>query len=209
MINSNAYVFERNRELLIIDSSNGEDFKDYIKKLSPKHVKVILTHEHYDHIVGVGWLKDNFDTKICSSEKVAVNVESSTRNLSKCANVLLSFYRKNENEECIIEPYTCSVDEILKDNDEIYWNNIKVRIIYTPGHTSGGICILVNEKLLFTGDTFLSIPIITRFPSGSKKDFFNTTVPLLSSMDGKDIIILPGHGEPEKLDILLKKIEVI
>lgn len=209
MVDSKAYIIDGNDELLLIDSSDGEDFKDYIKNKSPKHIKVILTHEHYDHIVGIEWLREYFETEVCSSKIVAENITNSLKNLSKCANVLLSFYEKKENEERIIEPYTCFADSILYENEEFIWEENKIRIISTPGHTSGSICILVNDKILFTGDSLLSIPTITRFPSGSKKDFFDISIAFFESLKEKEIVVMPGHGAPEKLDSLTKNIKVI
>ena len=59
------------------------------------------------------------------------------------------------------------IDARLDDNDEIHLGEICFRVITTPGHTSGGICLYCAEhKLLFSGDTLLKWPA-THAPAGS------------------------------------------
>ena len=64
----------------------------------------------------------------------------------------------------------------------------------TPGHSTGSICIEVNKKYIFTGDSLVDgAKIITRLPGGSKKAYKEITKPYLDSLN-KDVVVFPGHG---------------
>jgi hydroxyacylglutathione hydrolase len=82
---------------------------------------------------------------------------------------------------------------LLKDGDTLKLGKLKIDVIFTPGHTPGGLCFL-TDKYLFSGDTL--------FPGGlghteSPEDFKE----LLSAITGKiftlpgDMVVLPGHGD--------------
>ena len=57
-IDSNMYVILENKKALIIDPCVSEEAKEYLKSEQVKEILVLLTHEHYDHISGVNWLRE-------------------------------------------------------------------------------------------------------------------------------------------------------
>ena len=82
---------------------------------------------------------------------------------------------------------------LLKDGDSLQLGKLKIDVIFTPGHTPGGLCFL-TDKYLFAGDTlFPGGPGHTESPEEFKE--------LLAAITGKiytlpgDTLILPGHGE--------------
>ena len=70
------------------------------------------------------------------------------------------------------------------------------------GHTDDSIIAILDNKSIFSGDTILSIPTITRLPSGSTKDFWLKDIPFLNSLGGIETVY-PGHGLPGKLEDML------
>ncbi|MCK4757742.1 MAG: MBL fold metallo-hydrolase [Thermoplasmata archaeon] len=85
------------------------------------------------------------------------------------------------------------VDALAQDNEELDIGKVKVKIIHTPGHTRGGICLLVDDEFLLTGDTlFIGDCGRTDLPDGSNSEMFdslnNRIKPLLD-----DLIVYPGH----------------
>ena len=75
---------------------------------------------------------------------------------------------------------------------------------HIPGHSQGSCCILLNNKVLFTGDSLLAeYPVITRFPGGSSKDYKNISLPFLKSLN-PNLVVYPGHGKSERLGNILK-----
>ena len=110
----------------------------------------------------------------------------------------------------------------IKSPDFVDSPTLHVRTIYAPGHSDCSQCIelhyssglvsgvdtddisKIETSLLavFTGDSLVNgHDVITRFPTGSKKVFRETTEPYLRSLPD-DVIILPGHGDPAPLHIL-------
>ena len=89
-----------------------------------------------------------------------------------------------------------SYDEILADDDVIEVGDLRLRTIFTPGHTPGSMCFAVEGKpLLFSGDTL--------FPGGVGNTEFGGDFPtIIESVErrlfapfGPDVIVMPGHGD--------------
>jgi hydroxyacylglutathione hydrolase len=81
-----------------------------------------------------------------------------------------------------------SVDE----NEILNVGKISVKIIYTPGHTDDSICLLVDDKKLFTGDTlFVGECGRTDFPGGNTKNMYDSLNRLQKLND--NIKVYPGH----------------
>ena len=71
--------------------------------------------------------------------------------------------------------------------------NIKIKVIFTPGHTDGSVTFLVDD-MLFTGDTlFLESVGRTDFPTGDREQLVSS-VKKLYSLEG-DYKVYPGHQE--------------
>ncbi|HQB98667.1 MAG TPA: MBL fold metallo-hydrolase, partial [Candidatus Cloacimonadota bacterium] len=69
----------------------------------------------------------------------------------------------------------------------------QIRVIHTPGHTPGGICLLA-DKFLISGDTLFEQSIgRTDFPKGSHEQIIHSIKTKLFSLP-KDTIVFPGHG---------------
>lgn len=102
-------------------------------------------------------------------------------------------------------------DVEVKDGDIIAANNLKIKIIHTPGHTKDSICLLVDNKL-FTGDTlFVGSYGRTDLPGGNYKKLINSLKRLMK-LDEKTIVY-PGHHygykkfstlKEEKTNLMLK-----
>lgn len=85
----------------------------------------------------------------------------------------------------------------VKDGDEIELDNIKLKFILTPGHTPGGICILVGSEALITGDTlFIGDCGRCDLEGGSLQDMFNSLNDRIKSLPDH-LIIYPGHDYGE------------
>lgn len=81
----------------------------------------------------------------------------------------------------------------LKDGDILKLGNLKINVLYTPGHTPGGLCFKIG-KYLIAGDTiFPGGPGSTRSPESFKKLLVSITGKILTLPD--DTEIYPGHGK--------------
>lgn len=105
----------------------------------------------------------------------------------------------------------------IKNNDLIEIGSNAIRVIETPGHTDGSVCLLVNDKALLTGDTLfldgVGRPDLGRDKEEVKKGakMLYSTLNKLKNLDG-NLVVLPAHITSydkapiyEKLNSLLKR----
>ncbi len=86
-----------------------------------------------------------------------------------------------------------SHDISMDDGDTIYIGKISAKIIYTPGHTTDSICLLVDGQKLLTGDTlFVGECGRTDFPGGSSESMYESLFGKLTKLDD-DVEVYPGH----------------
>jgi len=87
----------------------------------------------------------------------------------------------------------------LKDGEFIHFGQCAVKILHTPGHTPGGVCMLI-EKYLISGDTiFPGGAGNTSIPGASRSRILKSIKEKLFPLPG-DTIIHPGHGAPSTIE---------
>lgn len=197
-IDSRMYLLISNKKALIIDPCVDEVALQLLKDKSVTDVLVLPTHEHYDHISGINWLRAHFKCNVIASEQCAKNMTNPKRNASSHFEALFLFATdevKEKNAEQNIQPYICTADEVFSKYKCFIWQNHKIEIQETPGHSRGCVCIIVDNEYIFTGDSLIKgVPIITRLPGGSSSEYAENTLPFLKSLP-QSSIIFPGHGE--------------
>ncbi|MDD4599794.1 hypothetical protein SDC9_30273 [bioreactor metagenome] len=146
------------------------------EKLTVKYI--INTHGHADHIAG--------NEKLKQATGAAILIHAADAEMLTSARHNLSIYIGNSIQ---FEP----ADLLLKDGDVIRFGSVELKVIHTPGHTPGGICLLANG-VLFSGDTLFHESIgRTDFPGGSYSALIqNIKEKLLSIPDTTKVF--PGHG---------------
>ncbi|HMK94966.1 MAG TPA: MBL fold metallo-hydrolase [Candidatus Limnocylindrales bacterium] len=86
-----------------------------------------------------------------------------------------------------------SFDLAVEDGDVLTIGKIKIKVIYTPGHTADSICLLVDEKKLLTGDTlFVGECGRTDLGGGSSKSLYDSLFNKLMKLDD-EVEVYPGH----------------
>jgi len=82
---------------------------------------------------------------------------------------------------------------MLNAGDKYCLGNHTLKVIHTPGHTAGSICLLI-DKYLISGDTLFEQSIgRTDFPGGSHTDIIKSIKEKLFILPD-DILVFPGHG---------------
>lgn len=140
---------------------------------------IIATHGHFDHVVGIGKLHAAHGGKVCiyETEKDCL--------LDEMAN--LNGY--NEHFPGFIP---CDADILLHDGDTLPFGDTEIGVIYTPGHTSGSICLTIGDYM-FSGDTLFRLSMgRTDLPTGSTRQLFESLAKL--GQIERDYTVLPGHG---------------
>ncbi len=209
-IKANMYVLIKNHQALIIDPHNNVDLLNFLDKNKVKEITVVLTHEHPDHTNGIPVLSTKYKLKLICQQKCAEAIANSKNNRpTLIAFVLAVQDEKNgtNTEQRFLESfkdYTCQTDITFDKNFNYDWQGEHLSFHHIPGHSQGSCCILLNNKVLFTGDSLLAeYPVITRFPGGSSKDYKNISLPFLKSLN-PNLVVYPGHGKSERLGNILK-----
>lgn len=182
----NTYVAsDKSGECVIIDAGNYSASEDsaltqYIAQAGLKPVMAINTHGHVDHILGVSYVKSTFGVEFALHGDDKFLVDSASTH-----GALYGFEVKD-----------IPLMEIdMKNMESIGFGETTFRIIHTPGHTPGHVCLYEPQsKSLFTGDTLFKESIgRTDLPGGDyswiMKSILEKIVPL-----GGDVTIYPGHG---------------
>jgi hydroxyacylglutathione hydrolase len=143
----------------------------YVEEEKLKIKFVLNTHGHSDHIGGNEVLRKKYGVPVCIHELDAHEIAS-------------------------LNGKTSEQTVMLRDADLVEFKDAKLRVIHTPGHTPGSICLL-GEKLVFTGDTLFAGGIgRTDFLGGSSRDLKFSLEKLLRLPES--LIVYPGHG-PETI----------
>ena len=176
---TNTYiVYDEDLNAVIIDPA--AEAKKIISTMEKNNLKpkfVILTHGHPDHVGALYELKEKYNLKVYINEKDQEMLQTNSTYFGPMLGLDIRDVKG---------------DFYLKDGQELSLGDLKFKIIETPGHTKGGVCILI-ENILFSGDTlFLGSMGRTDFPGGDEKEIFSSLKKLMQLPD--ETIVLPGHG---------------
>ena len=180
-IMANCFILgcEETKEAVVIDP--GDDADAILMKLADLNLKVkylINTHGHFDHVGANGRMKE------VTGAILAIHPLDEPM-LSQLSSSAAMFGLKSENSP--------PPDLHLNEGDEVRFGNITLKVIHTPGHSQGGIC-LYTPGHLFAGDTLFARSIgRTDLPGGD----FDT---LIASIKNKLLVlddatlVYTGHG---------------
>lgn len=181
-IDTNSYILFCNetKSCIILDPGHesAERIKAFILQNDLKPLQIWLTHSHWDHIVDVAVLKEEYH--------ISVGVHSlDQENLKKPGSDKLP---------CWVNIKGVDPDFYFDSNSKLSVGNINVEVIHTPGHTPGGVCFYaIESQLLFTGDTLFKGCIGNlSFPT-AQPDLMWPSLAKLASLP-PETQILPGHG---------------
>jgi glyoxylase-like metal-dependent hydrolase (beta-lactamase superfamily II) len=177
---ANCYILYNpdKREGLIIDpGAEGSHLIKFIKQEKISINYIVNTHGHPDHIGANRKIKEHTNAPILIHQYDAPM-------LAKSGSVLSFIFP--------LESSSPAADTFIKDGDLIECAGMKLKVLHTPGHTPGGISLLIDDSI-FTGDTLFSGSIgRSDLPGGSQEVLLNSIKKILS-LD-ENLIIYPGHG---------------
>ena len=191
-IQENTYiVWDDTKECIVVDAGNlsaREDkvLAEFIAEQGLKPVLAVNTHCHFDHILGVEFVRSTYGVKFAAS--------------SADNTIMLG-----AKEHCAmfgieVGALPTAIDIDLAECEEIHFGNTTLRVIPTPGHTPGCVSLYHEEsKSLFTGDTLFRESIgRTDLPGGDyptiMRSILNNILPL-----GDEVTIYPGHSDKSNI----------
>ncbi len=183
-LKTNSYIVcdEKTKEAMVIDPG-GEAGKiaEVLDILGASLKYIFVTHCHADHIGAITELKNLKGGKILVSRADAEGLFNEEINLAYLINM---------------EKPELEADSRLDDEDLIHIGDIEFKVIATPGHTKGGLCLYSEkEGLVFTGDTLFSGTWgRTDLPTGNFVEIITSITDRLMPLPD-DTIVYPGHGK--------------
>ena len=174
MLSTNCYMAwgEGDKCVLIDPGFEADPILEEVRSRGKQVEAILLTHGHFDHVGGVKAIQNETGCKVYIHK---LDVELPHRMTLGTV------------------PYTDHYDE----GDTLCLAGLQIRVLHTPGHTPGGVCLL-SEDYMFSGDTlFAGTCGRTDLPGSSYKDMW-ASLARLASLD-KDYKVLPGHGESSTL----------
>lgn len=203
-MNANTYVFTHGSDALLFDAVDSEELLLYLKAAGIESVTVFLTHEHYDHIMGLKRLRETFACRVVASAECSKRIQSSKTNLSKVADAMISMQNHGRIEKNV-QPFSAAGADAVFDGDSMFtWqgHNIKCHCLY--GHSPGSAGYILDDTVLFSGDELLPDPVITRFPGGSAEGYWKKDMPWFESIRDRISKVFPGHGRPGDILDMIK-----
>lgn len=185
-LQTNCYIVwdDKTQEAIIIDPADEGDLisqRILELQLDPKYI--VLTHAHFDHVLGLLEVKLNFDLPILMHRADKFLLES----LPQRARHWLQ-------REVLSPPLA---DKYIDENFILEFGNLEFRTLLTPGHTPGSIC-LYNDQIIFSGDLIFKNAIGRTDFSYSSPSQMQESLQKISKLD-QNLIIYPGHGERTKI----------
>lgn len=201
-IDSNMYLLTEGASALVIDPHISSTAMAVMRESCVQMVTVLLTHEHFDHISGVNWLRENFAAEVISTEAAGSALSDPKLNMAKYWEVLLMDKPADKREagrSVADGNYSCYADRTFSENLQFMWEGHEIHMMSAPGHSPGGALILFDKNTLFSGDNLVNgAGVICRLPGGSRKEYCEKTRPVIDNLPD-DTWVFPGHGDPAEL----------
>lgn len=173
---ANCYIVfdEETRDAVVLDpGGDADDIYKALKQFGATVKYIVLTHGHFDHTEGVEELKS------IVGAPVAIGEEDN------------KMFLKGEKYYGPLPQG--GADILLKNGDTLKFGGHTMKVISTPGHTPGGICLLV-ENDIFTGDTLFAGSIGRTDLAGGNYDTIMQSLKSKLMTLSDTVAVHPGHG---------------
>src|SRR5574344_1064346 len=146
MLSENCYIAsDETKECMILDCGAQGTFEQkaisqYIETngLIPK--LYVLTHGHFDHVLGSQFVYDTYGLQPVLCERDAEMYKGAKKSAAEFG--------------LVMESDIPIIGRCINDGDEISFGNHTFKVIHTPGHSKGSVVYYSEEEAVaFTGDT--------------------------------------------------------
>jgi len=178
----NCYIVgdDRTREVIVIDpGGNARDILDVIRQGNLRVAAMVNTHTHFDHILALTEIRDKTSAPFWIHADEAQVLASAQFGAS-----MFGF--------AMAQPKPA--ERLLKDGELLTVGSESIKVLHTPGHTPGGICLL-GDKFVIVGDTLFQGSIgRTDLPGGDYGALMASIRDKLMTLPD-ETIVYPGHGD--------------
>ena len=181
---SNTYIIYHTdyENVWVVDPGDTEVVFEWMQAHSKTTISgILLTHAHFDHIYGINDILSHYP-------------QCSVYVANEYGKELLSDPKKNGSK------YTEEGPTVINDSSRVLlyfedmklWDDIAIKVLYTPGHSDDSVCFIIRN-MFFTGDTLIKdVRTVTKLKTGSKEKL-SETLRLLEEYKGRGLIVHPGH----------------
>lgn len=185
-LDNNVYLVYDAGEAVLIDSALGAaKILPRIEQLGLALKLVANTHGHADHVADNARIAEATGAQVAIHEADAFRLERLPR----------------ESHPWLPEPRPArKADVVLKEGTAVQVGAATLRVVHTPGHTQGSICLYAaDEGLLFSGDTLMAGTFgSANGPGGSPAFLWQSLRRLFSQIPGPTKVF-PGHGRTTRI----------
>ena len=179
-LQTNCYILQSDSAALVVDPGDEpERILRFLTDIAVKPSRIIATHTHFDHVLGVDSIRDKFQIPFLIHHDDLSMLESMQSRVRQIMDFSV--------------PPPPKVDQFLRDGESIAFGEDRVKVIHTPGHSPGSIS-LVGPRFVLTGDALFNQSIgRTDLPGGDLDTLVRSITERLFTLDD-DTIVYPGHG---------------
>ena len=198
LLQENTYVVSDDTlECVIIDCGAYYDderraITDYISSQGLKPVRLLATHGHWDHNLGIDTIYQAYGLRVEAAKEDDFIISDIPHNFQSIIGAPLR------------REYP-AVGRFFTPDEVIRFGNHSLQVLKTPGHSPGSVVFYcAEERTAFTGDTLFRMSVgRTDFDGGSYTQLMSSLANVLAKLPA-DTVILPGHGPQSTIDYELR-----
>ena len=179
-LDANCYLLSQKESpyCIVIDCGDAAPALDYLKEHDKRLLAILLTHGHFDHVLGVEKLHRSSGAEVYIGKGDAEALSSGVSSLARTFGYRIG---------------STPIDRELEGGEELTFLGEPMQVLASPGHTPGGVAYYFPQSgLLFSGDTLFCQGVGRADLPGGDLEALTQSVKRLLALPG-DTVVYPGH----------------
>ena len=179
-LQTNCYILQSGSSGIVVDPGDeGDRIIRFLIDSGVKPVRIVATHAHFDHVLGVDAVRKRFGVEFLLHREDLPILESMQSRVRQFMGIEV--------------PPPPKVDGFLNDLDVLEVGDVETHVVHTPGHSPGSVSFS-GDGYVLTGDALFNQSIgRTDTPGGDLKTLVHSIKTKLFKLDD-ETIVYPGHG---------------